>query len=1049
MGARLILALLVRAALAEGDDSPDAWADALLSASGKLVALVTVSAPVGGLGDENMDALLRIHQDGLYYPLDVRQDVATLFRAGHFEQVEVYVEPWPVFLADGAEGEGVRVEYRVYPTPRIAKLAMNGVRTFAAPELWGILGLAEGDAWVEEDPARVEAAIVRAYLDRGWPGTRASVTWLLNEDGDVELAATVEEGAPQLVEGVKVQPNIALSEAQVRGVLSGAGLKVGQPWTDASLSAAQDALTARLHGWRPDVFGARRAWWPEARVKLKTVPRPEGGDRVSVLIEPRRRWTIGLADAAARRVLPSEADLVSAMGLDDGARIGRDFGVEASAAMNDAAAQDGWLDAKIEVWTKETDEAVSLTMGGSRGPRYVLRTVTTTGDVIDPAAIGSSTRGGFYGCVDTQRPRLGESRRAASARSRAERFLCQATAESARSNLSSAPLRRQTLTPLAADGAAEAIEEFYRSQGYPGVSVTRSGFVAMGEGGGPTRQVEVAYAVAAGPRATLRTVEVTGAAPIQTGPPLFASLVGKPLNPSSVLERARRLVELHQEEGFLYADAKVSTTLDAAGTGAAVTVEVTPGPVVLVRSVLIRGHSRTLRGTIERPITLHTGDPVSPGELAKLRHALYDLGVFARVSVDPVGDEDRAKDVIITVQEKKNLSFEVGGGIATDNGAALFARAGHRNLWGLAHRLTLYAQAGVGWVGDGWGLDVLAPEWKAALRYEAPDLPTLGERVAIDVLLNEEQQERSYRIQRSGGGAGVRLRISPRITAELGYRAQFRRLLDLDPGVLVAQDAWAAELGVSSGTGSDPQLPSAGRWASGIDASFLLDFRDDPVNPTRGGIGSLALRINDDLLSDIAFFRSEGSWTQLVPVGGLGLVLRARGGGVVVPSADVNIAIEDRFRAGGGGSFRGFDIDQVGPANDAGAESIHWPDALDPVLAHSQRGAGSRWVTTGGDTMAIGTVELDVPFSRLGLPSFSTWQLAVFADVGNVWWLSPTVETDSEMRGTDPLLRTGVGVGIRRATPIGPLQLDLGINPAALSYRDEPTFRIHFAVGAL
>ncbi|GDX82131.1 hypothetical protein LBMAG42_39420 [Deltaproteobacteria bacterium] len=1008
-----------------------------------------MSAPRGGLGDESLDALLRIRQDGLFHPLDVRQDVATLYRAGQFSQVEVWVDPWPVVLPDGEDGVGVRVEYRVFPTPKVVKLTLDGVRAFAPRELFGLVGLAEGDAWAHDDPGRFEAAIAASYRSRGWPSAAVTVARAFDEDGDVELSVSVNEGEPQRVAEVKVRPNEALSEAEVRGVLARAGVAVGKPWTDVSLRAAQDALTRRLHAWAPKVLWWRRSWWPEARVNLKVAPLPEGGDRVSVLIEARRQWTIELADHTERSRLPGEEELVAEMGLDEGARLGRDFAAEASATLNDAAAQDGWLDAKIEVWVAESEEAVKLTLGGSRGPRYVLRTATSTGDTVDPNAIGASTRGGFYGCVDARRGRFGEKPRAAALRARAERFLCQATAESSAEVLSSDLLRRQTVTPESADRAADAIEEFYRSQGYLGVSVSRSAFAPLAASDGPTRQVEVAYEVHAGPRATLRSVEVAGGVPGVPGTALFADLVGKSLNPNSVAERARRIVERHQQQGFLHADAHVTTTLDTAGTDASVRIDVVPGPLVLVRSVLVRGHSRTRRDTIERPIDVHPGDPVSPAGLAEIRRSLYDLGVFSRVSVEAVGDEDRVKDVIVTVTEKKNLSFEVGGGIATDNGAAVFARAGHRNLWGLAHRLTLYGQAGVGWIADGWDLDWVAPEWKAALRYEAPDLPTTGERVSVDVLFNEEQQERSYRIQRSGGGAGVRLKISPEATAELGYRAQYRRLLDVDSGVLVANDAWASELGVAGDGEAQPILPSEGRWASGIDASFVLDLRDDVVNPSRGGIGSLALRVNDDLLSDIAFVRSEGSWTQLVPVAGLGLILRARGGTVIVPNADVNIPIEDRFRAGGGGSFRGFDVDQVGPANNSSAESVDWPDALRPVVDHSQRGAPGRWVTTGGDAMAIGTVEIDVPFPRLGLASLSSWQLAVFTDIGNVWWLSPTVETDSERLGDDPLVRGGLGVGIRRTTPIGPLQLDLGFNPSPLDYRDEATWRVHFAVGAI
>jgi outer membrane protein assembly factor BamA len=142
-------------------------------------------------------------------------------------------------------------------------------------------------------------------------------------------------------------------------------------------------------------------------------------------------------------------------------------------------------------------------------------------------------------------------------------------------------------------------------------------------------------------------------------------------------------------------------------------------------------------------------------------------------------------------------------------------------------------------------------------------------------------------------------------------------------------------------------------------------------------------------------------------------------------------------------------VDTVGPANHVSQEDVDWPGALDPILRWSARSASGRWVPTGGDVMAVGTAEVDVPFSTFGLSSLSSWQLAFFTDFGNVWWASPVVETDSMRQGVDPLLRYSVGLGIRRSTPIGPLQLDLGFNPSPLAYRDEAVPHVHFAVGAL
>lgn len=1003
-----------------------------------------MSAPRGGLGDENLDVLLVVRQDGIYHPMDVRKDIATLVRAGDFAQVEAWVESWPTVLLNGQEIEGVRVEYRVYATPVVRRVAAIGVRSLPLAEVLAASGAVRGEPWREDDPAKVADRIEAFYRSNGFLATECVVQAEYDDEGDVSLDVRVDEGPPQRLVELRVRPNPALSEAGVKKLLAREGVAVGRPYTAERLRRAQDAIQAELRDYEGSFLWWTPTWWPEARLNLKLVP-AEGGDRLSVLIEPRRRYTIEPDDHTQARRLPRAEELVDAMGMEDGARLGRDFGAEASLALTDAERRRGYLDAAIEVWAREGEESVNLTIGGERGPRYALAAVEARGQVVDPAETGASAVSLALGSVFS-------GCRAASpvdaAHGASARFLCQAAAESAREVVPTPMFARQTLTPEVADRAVDDLEDFYRSQGYLDVEVQRVGFAA--EPGERRRHVTLSLEVKAGPRVRLEAVDVVGGVPGVDSDKLFRDLVGKPLDPAALRERTRRLVDAHMDLGHLYADAQSVTGRDPGGEGATVTVNMVPGPVVLVRSTLLKGSVRTRRALVEGEIDVLPGDAVSPAELVAVRRRLYELGVFQRASVEAVGDEDRVKDVVVAVEEKKNLAFEVGGGIATDDGAAVFARAGHRNLWGLAHRLTLYGKVGVGWVGDGWTPDWLAPEWKAAARYEAPNLPTRGELVALDVLFNEQSQEAAYRLYRSGAGASVRLALGAGVSAELGYRAQYRTLYDIDPGVLVAGDAWLQELGVDDVSDPSPLLPSAGRWASAIEGSVVIDLRDDVANPTRGGLGSVTFIVNEDVLSDIAFARAEGVWTQLFPVSGLGVLLRGRAGAALVPDEQsLALPIEERLSAGGGGSFRGFDVDSVGPANYVSSEDVAYPEALDPLLRWSDRDAAGRWVTTGGDALAIATAELDVPFPRLGLSSWRSWQLALFTDVGNVWWSNPAVVTDSMALGTDPLLRYGVGVGIRRVTPIGPLQLDLGFNPSPLAYRDEELVRVHFAVGAL
>lgn len=995
--------------MALAQEAPNVEPALTTSYSGRIVALRTLVAPRGGLPEESLEPLLRVQQDGLYSPTDIRQDIALLYRVGDFSQVEADVEPWVAYDADGNVLEAVRVEYRVYRPPHVSGIEFEGLRVMSRRDAQLSMGVAPGDSWRFDDVSPVVRGLTAAYRDMGYVHATVTAAVTTGVDGDIGLTVHVDEGIPQRVAQLKIRGGEALSDARVRAVLARNGLRLGKPYTDAALRKAQDALTTTLRG----------AGWYEARVNLKLSP-VDGGDRIAVLLDPRRKYTIDIKGRRpflgwASGTLPTRKEVVDQLGLGDGLRLGRDFGAEAGTTLSNHLKNEGWLEANVRVGVEETDASVNLTVTGSRGRPHVFRNLAVVGkSVYSPRFLKGALREGDKEVLGRSWVILGRPR----------------------------------ITPDAVDRALENTEEYYRSQGYLSASISREAFV-VGKGRA-TVPVDLTIRAEAGPRAVLHGVGIDGADPLVPIGTLFSELVGQPFNPSVLQERARQLVVLHQERGYLHADARVETRVSPDGLGADVILHVTPGPIVYLRSVIIRGYRRTRRWVVEREVDLRTGDVLTPSSISGIRKGLYDLGVFTRASVEPVGDEDRVKDLVIDLDEEPNLHFEVGGGAATDLGARLFVRGGHRNLFGLGHRLTLFGQAGIGWVGDGWTLDTLAPEWRAALRYEAPHIPARGERVAMDILFNEQQQEPNFRLERTGGDLSVRLRVGEKGTAELSYGLQFRTMVDIDPGVLVDGDPWLDELDVNELTDPQPVVPSTTRTQSGLDLAFIVDLRDDLFNPTRGGIGNLSVQVTDGILSDLSFLRGEGSWTHYVPIpAGIGLQFRARGGAAIVPGYDAVLPVEDRFHLGGGASFRGFDLDDVGPANEVSAEHVDYPDALAPVVAYAGRNAASRWVPTGGDVMAAGTAEVHVPFSTFGLKEWSSWQLAVFADFGNVWWVAPGVETDSERQGIDPALRWSTGLGIRRSTAIGPIQVDLGVNPERLEYREEPLVRLHVSLGAI
>jgi translocation and assembly module TamA len=133
------------------------------------------------------------------------------------------------------------------------------------------------------------------------------------------------------------------------------------------------------------------------------------------------------------------------------------------------------------------------------------------------------------------------------------------------------------------------------------------------------------------------------------------------------------------------------------------------------------------------------------------------------------------------------------------------------------------------------------------------------------------------------------------------------------------------------------------------------------------------------------------------------MVYRAQAGGVIVDNA-TEVPFSQLFLTGGDTTVRGYKYQELGVTH----EGVLSADA--------------------GRYVATASIEWQRPIVRNGL--MTEWETAVFADTGAV---ANRIEEFS--------FKTGVGVGARWKSPIGPLQIDLAYGLATQA------LRLHLNVG--
>jgi translocation and assembly module TamA len=175
---------------------------------------------------------------------------------------------------------------------------------------------------------------------------------------------------------------------------------------------------------------------------------------------------------------------------------------------------------------------------------------------------------------------------------------------------------------------------------------------------------------------------------------------------------------------------------------------------------------------------------------------------------------------------------------------------------------------------------------------------------------------------------------------------------------------------------------------------------DNNIRPARGSRLELDVRgANDTLGSDTTFLQviAKGKWIWS-PTMRSRVLLRGDAGVTDEHSFD-ELPPSVRFFAGGDNSVRGYDFKELGPVDAAGK-------------------------VVGGSSLAVASIEYEHSVRE-------RWSIAAFVDSGNAF------------EGSEFETKTGIGMGTRWQSPLGPIRLDL----AHPLHDPDTNWRLHISLG--
>ncbi len=514
----------------------------------------------------------------------------------------------------------------------------------------------------------------------------------------------------------------------------------------------------------------------------------------------------------------------------------------------------------------------------------------------------------------------------------------------------------------------ERIKDFYKQQGFSDAKVTAQKDIDK-----IRRRIFLTINVEEGRRYLIGKVEIEGYKKISLDKLRKGLTVkkGSIYSEGKVRSDSAKVQKIYFNEGYIFAQVKPVSYVNPDTGFVDITFQVEENNLVYVRMIDIRGNSKTKDKVIRRELRLKPLDRFSGAKLERSKDNLKNLGFFEEVNFDTEPtDKPDYEDLIVNVKEAKTGSLSFGGGYSSVDAFIGFIELRQKNFdlfnfpyfTGAGQDLSLYFQTGTA-------------SGEYMLSFTEPWLFDKPVSLGFDVYRrqHDNDSDAGYGYSETRTGERIRLgrRFSDFLKAGVSYNFETVKISDLESD---ASQALIDEVGQND--------------ISKVGFSLTYDKRDNVFSPTKGFIFSNSLDVAGGVVGgDKDFVKLYSRFSTYFPCWrGAVLELKLRGGAVKAYSDSDSVPIYERFFAGGASTIRGYRERKVGPIDSAN----------NPL---------------GGEALFIANLEYTYPLS-------SYLKAAAFFDTGNVW----SDYSDMFTGG----FKSGIGLGIRVKTPIGPVSVDYG-----------------------